>query len=69
MQREIRDKHNETMSEQDAKKFLGLKKEGNLLKPEQPGYVIAKLTVDAPREMSGKFLDWNDSTLGDFQGE
>lgn len=69
MQREIREKHKETMSAKDAEKFAGLKKEGGLLRPEQPGYVIAKLAVGAGKEFSGKFLNWNDESLGDFQGE
>jgi hypothetical protein len=67
MQRDIREKHNEAMSAQDAGKFAGLKRDGGLLKPEQPGHVIAKLAVGAGKELSGKFLSWNDVTLTDFQ--
>lgn len=36
--------------------FKGLHKDGNLLKPEQPGHVIAKLAVGAQSAFSGKFL-------------
>jgi NAD(P)-dependent dehydrogenase (short-subunit alcohol dehydrogenase family) len=82
MQREIREKHNSSMDHEDATKFANLKKDGKLLRPEQPGHVIARLVLDAPRELSGKFVSyahpvlrlslqcrWNDDALRDFQGE
>lgn len=40
----------------DAKKFMSLHKEGQLLKPEQPGNVMARLAVGAAKSLSGKFL-------------
>jgi len=69
MQREIREVHHERMSEKDREKFSGLKTNGGLLKPEQPGHVIAKLAVggDEVKDFSGKFLSWNDESLGAFQ--
>ncbi|KAF2444867.1 NAD(P)-binding protein [Karstenula rhodostoma CBS 690.94] len=67
MQREIRELHNKAMSEKDAAKFAGLKTDGGLLKPEQPGHVIAKLAVDGDKHLSGKFMSWNDEALGKFQ--
>lgn len=67
MQREIREVHHERMSETDREKFSGLKSSGGLLKPEQPGHVIAKLAVSGGKEFSGKFLSWNDDSLKAFQ--
>lgn len=67
MQREIRELHNKAMTETDAAKFAGLKKDGGLLKPEQPGHVLAKLTVSGDKDLSGKFLTWNDEALAKFQ--
>jgi len=67
MQREIREVHNTAMSEKDAAKFQGLKKDGGLLTPEQPGHVIAQLAVGAGKELSGKFLSWNEESLAEFQ--
>ncbi|OAL43271.1 NAD(P)-binding protein [Pyrenochaeta sp. DS3sAY3a] len=67
MQREIREVHAQAMSEKDREKFQGLKREGQLLRPEQPGHVIARLAVGAGRELSGRFLSWNDEALGAFQ--
>ena len=69
MQREIRENHNKSMSASDAARFAELKNEGGLLRPEQPGHVIAKLSVSAPKDMSGKYLSWNDESLGAFQEE
>jgi NAD(P)-dependent dehydrogenase (short-subunit alcohol dehydrogenase family) len=67
MQRDIREKHSSAMDASDAKKFADLKTSGSLLKPEQPGHVMAKLVLDAPKELSGKFLQWNAEELKAFQ--
>jgi NAD(P)-dependent dehydrogenase (short-subunit alcohol dehydrogenase family) len=67
MQREIREKHHGAMDPKDAAKFKGLKENGGLLKPEQPGHVMAKLVLNAPRELSGKFLSWDAKELENFQ--
>jgi len=56
MQRELRDVHSSLMDEKDAQKFLFLHKDGGLLKPEQPGNVMARLVLDPPRDLSGEFL-------------
>lgn len=67
MQRDIREKHHTAMDEKDAAKFAELKSSGGLLRPEQPGHVMAKLATEAPRELSGKFLTWNAEELKAFQ--
>ena len=70
MQREIRDVHASTMSEKDTEKFANLKKDGGLLKPEQPGGAIARLAVDGEVEaLRGRFLSWNDEALREWQAE
>lgn len=56
MQVEIREKHVNLMDATDATKFQGLHSDGKLLKPEQPGHVMAKLAVGASADLSGKFL-------------
>lgn len=56
MQRELREVHHPGMQEKDSAKFLALHKNGNLLKPELPGRVIAKLVVDGPKNLSGEFM-------------
>ncbi|KAL6231875.1 hypothetical protein BDW75DRAFT_233255 [Aspergillus navahoensis] len=73
MQRELREDHATTLEPQVHSKFTTVHKEGKLLKPEQPGHVMAKLVLDAPKELSGKFLSanartrWNDQQLAAFQ--
>lgn len=63
MQRELREVHQGTMDEKDHEKFMS----ATLLKPEQPGNVIARLVTIAPWTLSGQFLTWNDEALKDFQ--
>lgn len=57
MQRDIRETHHEVMDEQDRKRFAELKEEGKLLRPEQPGNVVARLAAGGDvAGLSGKFL-------------
>ncbi|KAI7293488.1 hypothetical protein KC315_g19311 [Hortaea werneckii] len=67
MQRDIREKHNTAMFEKDAARFKELKETGGLLRPEQPGHVMAKLVLNPPKELNGKFLSWNGEELKAFQ--
>ncbi|KAI9870384.1 MAG: hypothetical protein M1830_004316 [Pleopsidium flavum] len=67
MQRELREVHHTAMAKDDAENFFSLHRDGRLLKPEQPGDVMAKLVLEAPTELSGKFLSWNDKDLAAFQ--
>ncbi|KAI4259763.1 MAG: hypothetical protein LQ352_000569 [Teloschistes flavicans] len=69
MQQNIRDVHSVSMDEKDVIKFRTAHEEGKLVKPEQPGHVIAKLAVSAPRILSGQFLDWAAPELAEFQSE
>lgn len=56
MQRQIRDVHVEHMDDKDAKNFVSLSENGSLLKPEQPGHVMAKLVLEGPKSLSGRFI-------------
>jgi NAD(P)-dependent dehydrogenase (short-subunit alcohol dehydrogenase family) len=56
MQRELRDVHSAIMTEKDNEKFLGLHKRGQLLKPSDPGDVMAKMVLHPPRELNGNFV-------------
>ncbi|ODH24408.1 hypothetical protein ACO22_05323 [Paracoccidioides brasiliensis] len=67
MQEELRAKHIDVLGPVQGKRFVDAYKEGKLLKPEQPGHVIAKLVLDAPHALSGKFLTWNVPELAAFQ--
>ncbi|KAG9199507.1 hypothetical protein G6514_008470 [Epicoccum nigrum] len=67
MQRAIREEHNLAMSSTDQEKFHGLHKEGKLVRPEQPGGVIASLAVRGDKSLSGKFLSWDDESLKGYR--
>ncbi|MCJ1384137.1 hypothetical protein MMC17_007253 [Xylographa soralifera] len=67
MQRELRDVHSSLMTEKDAARFHTLHEEGGLLKPEQPGHVMARLVLNPPTNLSGQFLRWDSKDLAAFQ--
>ena len=56
MQRALRDDYFTKLAAKDQEKFSGLKKDGKLLRPEQPGNVIARLALEAGKDLTGKFL-------------
>jgi NAD(P)-dependent dehydrogenase (short-subunit alcohol dehydrogenase family) len=56
MQKELRDIHHSKMAEKDVEKFQSLHKSKKLLRPEQPGNVMAKLVLDPPKNLSGQYL-------------
>lgn len=57
MQREIRERHAHAMGDHHEK-FVKLKENGKLLKPEQPGHVIARLALEGGKPLSGQFLEY-----------
>ncbi|KAJ5770907.1 uncharacterized protein N7511_002958 [Penicillium nucicola] len=67
MQRELREDHATNLDAEMHSKFTGVHKDGKLLKPEQPGHVMAKLVLDVPKDISGRFYSWNDKELEAFQ--
>lgn len=56
MQDTLASDHFQTMDTDDAERFKTLRAEGKMLKPEQPGNVMARLVLDAPKEFNGMFL-------------
>ncbi|KAL8790440.1 MAG: hypothetical protein Q9213_000592 [Squamulea squamosa] len=69
MQVNIRNVHSALMDEKDVAKFQSLHRQGELVKPEQPGRVIARLSVGASKQLSGQFLDWAAPELREYQAE
>jgi hypothetical protein len=47
--------------------FAREKREGLLLKPEDPGHVIAALALHAPESLSGEFVSWDDERCREFR--
>lgn len=66
MQAEVR-RHGHIMDHGDAERFRMMHLEGKLLRPEQPGDVMARLVLGAGREFSGKFMSWDATDLAKFQ--
>lgn len=50
-------------------KFVQLHSEGKLLKPEDPGHVVAALSVQAPKQLSGQFVSWDSVECKPFRRE
>ncbi|MCJ1281379.1 hypothetical protein MMC26_000698 [Xylographa opegraphella] len=69
MQRELRDVHSTLMTEKDAARFHILHKEGGLLRPEQPGHVMARVVLNPPKDLSGHFLRWDSVDLAAYQDQ
>ncbi|KAI0125279.1 short-chain dehydrogenase [Xylariales sp. AK1849] len=68
MQQQIRDQGGVGMAADVHAGFVDEHSKGLLLKPEQPGAVVAKLVEGASKEMSGKHFRWNAAELSSFQG-
>jgi NAD(P)-dependent dehydrogenase (short-subunit alcohol dehydrogenase family) len=58
MQGVIRAEGKESMNKAQYDSFVDAKEEGILLKPEQPGHVMAKFVADPLKELSGKFFSY-----------
>ena len=55
MQKEIRDEHAEVMGDEVHNMFVNYHKTGKLLKPDQPGAVIANLVLRSTKQLSGGY--------------
>ncbi|KAK4172469.1 putative oxidoreductase [Triangularia setosa] len=67
MQKELREKGKAEMAPKDHEAFSKEFAEGTLVRPEQPGSVIANLAVSAKPELSGKNFKWNVPELAEYQ--
>jgi hypothetical protein len=47
------------LSEQGYKRFVQLHADGSLVKPDDCGHVIAALSVQASKSLTGQFVTWN----------
>jgi len=67
MQSNIRDFGGVHMASDDHDNFVREKKEGSLVKPEDPGHVIAGLAISGPVSLSGEFVNWDDPRCREFR--
>ena len=56
MQDTLASTHFAKMEATDTARFKKMREEGTMLRPDQPGHVIAKLVMDGPKDLSGEFL-------------
>lgn len=66
MQKDIRENATE-MSTSDRESFKTAFEEGKLVKPEQCGGVIARLSVDAKPELSGQHFKWDAPEMAEYR--
>ncbi|KAJ4314518.1 hypothetical protein N0V84_008859 [Fusarium piperis] len=67
MQGVLRAEGKESMDEAQYASFAEAKEKGTLLKPEQPGHVMAKFVADPLKSLSGKFFTWNSPEVAVYQ--
>ncbi|CAA7259832.1 unnamed protein product [Cyclocybe aegerita] len=58
-----------SMDENDYKKFVQVHAGGKLVKPEDCGHVIAALSLEAPKTLSGQFVSWDSEECKPFRQE
>ncbi|KAJ4266263.1 hypothetical protein NW762_004246 [Fusarium torreyae] len=67
MQGVLRAEGKESMNKTQYDSFVEAKEKGTLLKPEQPGHVMAKFAADPLKDLSGKFFSWNSPEVEAYQ--
>lgn len=67
MHGEIREFGGAHMTSDMHEKAVRDKKEGLLLRPEDPGHVIAGLALFGPRSLSGEFVQLDDERCREFR--
>ena len=59
MQAVLRSDGAASMKESTHQEFVQTHLDGKLLKPEDPGHVIASLALNATKDLSGQFVSWD----------
>ncbi|PON21409.1 hypothetical protein TGAM01_v209710 [Trichoderma gamsii] len=67
MQAVIREKGKDTMAKAQHQNFVDALEQGELLRPEQPGNVIAKFVANPLHQLSGQYINWNSPELAAYQ--
>jgi hypothetical protein len=48
-------------------KFVDLHRQGKLVNPQDCGHVIASLSINGSKDLSGKFVSWDDDILAEHR--
>jgi NAD(P)-dependent dehydrogenase (short-subunit alcohol dehydrogenase family) len=67
MQAVLRAQGKDTMAKAQYDTFVEAFEQGTLLKPEQPGNVIAGFVAEPSKELSGKSVNWNSPEMVAWQ--
>lgn len=67
MQQLIRDDGTDHLTSKDYAKFTAAFSQGQLVKPEDCGHVIAALALKAPKSLSGQFISWDSAECKEFR--
>ncbi|KHO01296.1 short-chain dehydrogenase [Metarhizium album ARSEF 1941] len=67
MQVQVRSSGLQSMDKAQYDTFVQAFEQGKLLKPHQPGNVIARFVASPKRELSGQNLTWNSTELASYQ--
>jgi hypothetical protein len=67
MQEKLRAAGAPHMTANDHQAFLQQHAQGKLVKPEDPGRVIAALAIKAPKSLSGQFVSWDSEECREFR--
>ncbi|KAG6002248.1 hypothetical protein E4U21_003285 [Claviceps maximensis] len=68
MQTQIRSAGKDSMDKTQFDDFVDTFAQGQLLRPEQPGNVMARFVVNPDKTLSGQNLKWNSPALLPYQG-
>jgi hypothetical protein len=55
------------MSAESHTKFVDLHREGKLVDAEDSGYTLAALSLHATKDLSGKYVSWDDEALAAYR--
>lgn len=48
-------------------KFVDLHRDGKLVDPQDCGYALASLSINASKDLSGKYVSWDDEELAEYR--
>jgi len=68
MQDQIVAKGKGEMTDEDYQRFVDIRDNGKRLPPSQPGHVIAALSINAEKGLSGEFVNWADDNMSPYAG-
>lgn len=57
------------MAPNELARFIKLHETKTLVKPEDSGHVIAALAVKAGKDLTGKFVSWDEDAMAPFRRE